>query len=222
MGLGRSARRHPAGAALIGVGGYAFVHVNVEAYPDPAPAIIEVIAQYPGAIGRGNRAPGHHSAGSGVGRHARAEIPRAANRCSGCRICATSSTTASIQKTPGSEVINRLQFAEDLPPRTCSRRSRRLRPIGEIVPLHAAQSDGRPGPADLHAQRSEIAAGLDAASGNSAGVPRIADVVSIGGTVKRYEIQPDPDRLRRYGITLDQLQAAIADSNMQRGGRLSC
>src|SRR6478736_7037662 len=30
-------------------GGYAFTHVNIEAYPDPAPAIIEVVAQYPGA-----------------------------------------------------------------------------------------------------------------------------------------------------------------------------
>src|SRR5581483_9761602 len=30
-------------------GGYAFCNVNVEAYPDPAPAIIEVVAQYPGA-----------------------------------------------------------------------------------------------------------------------------------------------------------------------------
>src|SRR5215467_9021657 len=30
-------------------GGYAFVNVNIEAYPDPAPAIIEVVAQYPGA-----------------------------------------------------------------------------------------------------------------------------------------------------------------------------
>src|SRR5712672_4669383 len=30
-------------------GGYAFAHVNIEAYPDPAPAIIEVVAQYPGA-----------------------------------------------------------------------------------------------------------------------------------------------------------------------------
>src|SRR5437867_3693199 len=29
-------------------GGYAFLHVNVEAYPDPAPAIIEVVAQFPG------------------------------------------------------------------------------------------------------------------------------------------------------------------------------
>src|SRR5215510_1598236 len=30
-------------------GGYAFRNVNVEAYPDPAPAIVEVVAQYPGA-----------------------------------------------------------------------------------------------------------------------------------------------------------------------------
>src|SRR6516165_11198548 len=36
-------------ATLIAVGMYAFVNVNVEAYPDPAPAIIEVVAQFPGA-----------------------------------------------------------------------------------------------------------------------------------------------------------------------------
>src|SRR3954453_20731448 len=35
--------------ALAGVGVYAFLNVNVEAYPDPAPPIIEVVAQYPGA-----------------------------------------------------------------------------------------------------------------------------------------------------------------------------
>src|SRR5580704_10141489 len=35
--------------ALAVVGGYSFIHINVEAYPDPAPAIIEVVAQWPGA-----------------------------------------------------------------------------------------------------------------------------------------------------------------------------
>src|SRR5277367_2727332 len=34
---------------LVVVGGYSFVNVNIEAYPDPAPAIIEVVAQFPGA-----------------------------------------------------------------------------------------------------------------------------------------------------------------------------
>src|SRR5277367_2404229 len=37
-------------AVTLAIGGsYAFFNVNVEAYPDPAPAIIEVVAQYPGA-----------------------------------------------------------------------------------------------------------------------------------------------------------------------------
>src|SRR5437867_2465842 len=35
--------------ALAAVGTFAFVNVNVEAYPDPAPPIFEVVAQYPGA-----------------------------------------------------------------------------------------------------------------------------------------------------------------------------
>src|SRR5262245_36413788 len=34
---------------LTAVGAYAVLHVNIEAYPDPAPAIIERIAQDPGA-----------------------------------------------------------------------------------------------------------------------------------------------------------------------------
>ena len=36
-------------AGLLGYGIYAFREVNVEAYPDPAPAIVEVVARYPGA-----------------------------------------------------------------------------------------------------------------------------------------------------------------------------
>src|SRR3954462_15964621 len=35
-------------AAFLGIGYAAFRTLNVEAYPDPAPPIIEIIAQYPG------------------------------------------------------------------------------------------------------------------------------------------------------------------------------
>ncbi len=44
-------------------------------------------------------------------------------------------------------------------------------------------------------------------------LPGVADVRSVGGTVKRYEIVPDPDRLRRFGITLQQFVDTIARSN---------
>ena len=49
-------------------------------------------------------------------------------------------------------------------------------------------------------------------------VPRIADVVSFGGAVKRYEIQPDPERLKQFGVTLEQLEDAVANSNANVGG----
>ena len=49
-------------------------------------------------------------------------------------------------------------------------------------------------------------------------VPRIVDLTSFGGTVRRYEVQPDPDRLRRYGITLGQLQATLTNANATVGG----
>ena len=32
------------GLALFGIGVYSFLHVNVEAYPDPAPPIVEIVA----------------------------------------------------------------------------------------------------------------------------------------------------------------------------------
>src|SRR6185295_14068989 len=49
-------------------------------------------------------------------------------------------------------------------------------------------------------------------------IPGVAGVVSTGGTVKRYEIQPDPQRLKEYGITLQQLEDAVTASNANAGG----
>src|SRR5262249_53707723 len=40
----------------------------------------------------------------------------------------------------------------------------------------------------------------------------------MGGTVKRYEIQLDANRLKRFGLTLQQVQSQIAASNGNVGG----
>jgi Cu/Ag efflux pump CusA len=40
-------------------------------------------------------------------------------------------------------------------------------------------------------------------------VPGVAHVSSYGGTVKGYEVRPDPERLRRQGIPLEQLESAL-------------
>ncbi|NEX64603.1 efflux RND transporter permease subunit [Noviherbaspirillum galbum] len=49
-------------------------------------------------------------------------------------------------------------------------------------------------------------------------VPGVADVVSFGGTIKEYQVQVDPYLLKRYGVTLDQVNQALANNSANVGG----
>jgi cobalt-zinc-cadmium resistance protein CzcA len=48
--------------------------------------------------------------------------------------------------------------------------------------------------------------------------PGVADVVSFGGLIKQYEVNPDLTRLRYYGISLPQLFGALGRGNANAGG----
>ncbi|MBT9543881.1 MAG: efflux RND transporter permease subunit [Candidatus Sericytochromatia bacterium] len=50
-------------------------------------------------------------------------------------------------------------------------------------------------------------------------VPGVADVASIGGFVKQYQITLDPTVLAAYDLTLDQVMMAVRGSNQDVGGR---
>lgn len=43
-------------------------------------------------------------------------------------------------------------------------------------------------------------------------IPGIAEVLSMGGGVKQVQVQPDPERMRLYNITFEQLRDAAAES----------
>jgi len=49
-------------------------------------------------------------------------------------------------------------------------------------------------------------------------VPNVAEVASIGGMVKQYQIVLDPDKLRAYGITQGKVIAAVQNANQEAGG----
>jgi heavy metal efflux system protein len=49
-------------------------------------------------------------------------------------------------------------------------------------------------------------------------VPGLADVDTLGGLAKRYEVLVDPNRLTSLGLTLRQVQTAVADNNQNAGG----
>jgi len=49
-------------------------------------------------------------------------------------------------------------------------------------------------------------------------VPNVAEVASIGGFVRQYQIVLEPDRLRAYGIPLSRVVEAIKRANQDSGG----
>jgi cobalt-zinc-cadmium resistance protein CzcA len=49
-------------------------------------------------------------------------------------------------------------------------------------------------------------------------VPGIADVVTMGGFIKQYEVQPDLDKLRAYKLTFQNLLDALGRGNSNAGG----
>ncbi len=201
--------------ALLAAGGYSFVHINVEAYPDPAPAIVEVLAQFPGA------------SAEEMERQVTVPIEVALSGMPG----QTSMRSESLFQLAHircqfeygiplidarQEVINRLRLAElpDGVKPVISPTS----PTGEIMRYilrNPQDALGRP-IYTLNDLKSLEDFTLERTFRR---VPRIADVASYGGTTKRYEIIPDPDRLQRYGITLGMLSTAIQNSNSNVGAQ---
>ena len=51
-------------------------------------------------------------------------------------------------------------------------------------------------------------------------VPGVAEVASIGGYVKQYQVEVDPNRLLAYNIPLSKVRQALQRSNADVGGRL--
>jgi cobalt-zinc-cadmium resistance protein CzcA len=49
-------------------------------------------------------------------------------------------------------------------------------------------------------------------------VPGLADVDTLGGLAKQYEVLVDPNRLTSFGLTLRQVHAAVAGNNQNAGG----
>jgi cobalt-zinc-cadmium resistance protein CzcA len=201
--------------ALAGMGTYSFLNVNVEAYPDPAPAIIEVVAQYPGA------------SAEEVERQVTIPLEITLAGMPGLKYTRSKSlfglSHLRNQFDYGidfykarQEVINRLQFVSNLPAGVTPQISPET-PTGEIFRYTLNSPKDALG-RDIFTLNDLKALQDWTLERQFRRVPRITDITSSGGTIKRYEIHPDPERLKMYGITLQQLQNAIANSNTNAGG----
>ncbi len=49
-------------------------------------------------------------------------------------------------------------------------------------------------------------------------IPGVAEVATLGGMVRQYQVQVDPDKLRNYRIPLSKVVSAIQSANQETGG----
>jgi heavy metal efflux system protein len=199
---------------LVGYGLYSFREVNVEAYPDPAPAIIEVIAQYPGA------------SAEEVERLVTVPLEVTLSGMPKLKYLRSKSlfglSHLRIQFEYGhdydkarQEVINRLQFTQQLPPGVTPQLSPQS-PTGEIY-RYTLRSPKDEGGKDIYTLNDLKALQDWVLEREFRRVPRIIDITSRGGTIKRYEIHLNPDAMKSRGITLAQIQNALSNANMNVG-----
>ncbi len=196
-------------AAFIGIGYVAFTTLNVEAYPDPAPPIVEIIAQFPG------QSPEE------VERYVTIPLEIAVASTPGLTFIRSNTVFAlgfiRLQFEYGrdynfvrQQVVNRLKDAT-LPATVTPV----ISPAGGISEILRYQLKGPPG-MDL----IELKTIQDwVVERKLRVVPGVADVSVLGGKTKEYQAEIDLDRLRAYGLTLPQIINSISTSNANVGGR---
>lgn len=196
-------------AAFLGIGYVAFTTLNVEAYPDPAPPIVEIIAQFPG------QSPEE------VERYVTIPLEIAVASTPGLTFIRSNTVFAlgfiRLQFEYGrdynfvrQQVINRLKDAT-LPAAVTPV----ISPAGGISEILRYQLKGPPG-MDL----IELKTIQDwVVERKLRVVPGVADISVLGGKTKEYQAEIDLDRLRAYGLTLPQIINSISTSNANVGGR---
>ncbi|QEH34611.1 Cobalt-zinc-cadmium resistance protein CzcA [Aquisphaera giovannonii] len=193
---------------LIGFGVHAARNLNVEAYPDPTPPLVEVITQNPGA------SPEEMERLVGI------PIETALNGMPGLKYLRSISlaglTDVKCQFEYGTdywsarqEVINRLGTIGNLPAGVTPQLSP-WSPTGEIV-RYVLEGPGY--------TVSQLKAVQDwVLERRLREVPGVIDVTGFGGTVKQYQVLLDTQLMRRYDVTLQQVTDAITQSNANVGG----
>src|ERR1043165_3225335 len=196
-------------AAFLGIGYAAFTTLNIEAYPDPAPPIIELIAQWPG------QSPEE------VERYVTIPIEIAVSSTPGLKYLRSNTVYAlgfiRLQFEYGrdyhfvrQQTLNRLKDAT-LPNGVTPV----ISPAGGISEIMRYQLKGPPG-----MSLTELKTLQDwVVERRLRLVPGIADVSVLGGKTKEFQAEIDLNRMMAHGLTLPQIITAISAGNSNVGGR---
>ncbi len=186
----------------------AYLDTPIEAYPDVTNTQVTVITQLPG------------NAPEEIERRVTVPLERELNGTPGMTLMRSESLfglslitltfsddTASF---PARTVVLQRAAAADLPQGVTPEIAPEATPLGEVYQFRVT-SDRH----DLYQLRSEMQWNIVRVLRQ---VPGVADIVPFGGYLKEIHVEADPARLFALGLTLGDLEQAIAKSNLNVGG----
>ena len=186
----------------------AYLDTPIEAYPDVTNTQVTVITQLPG------------NAPEEIERRITVPLERELNGTPGMTLMRSESLfglslitltfsddTASF---PARTIVLQRVAAADLPPGATPELAPEATPLGEVYQFRIT-SDRH----DLYQLRSEMQWNVVRVLRQ---VPGVADIVPFGGYLKEFHVEADAARLFALGLTLADLEQAIAKSNLNVGG----
>ncbi|WP_281971246.1 MULTISPECIES: CusA/CzcA family heavy metal efflux RND transporter [unclassified Polynucleobacter] len=196
--------------AFIIAGVIAFLKLNVEAYPNPAPVIIEITAQYPGASSEEMERYYTRPMEIGLATTPGVEVIRSTSFAglSFVRVTFNYSIDYYFALT---QVANGLSQNVNLP-NGVQPQIQASSLVGEIF-RYQLKGPSTYSLTDLRTIQDWVVVKRLLTT------PGIVQVVTWGGTTKEYHVEVDPKRLEGFGITFQQLISAIGNSNSNVGGR---
>jgi cobalt-zinc-cadmium resistance protein CzcA len=197
-------------ATLIG-GVFAFAQLNIEAYPDPTPPMVDVVTQVPGL------------SAEEIERYITIPIETQTAGLRNLRTIRTISlyglSDVKLQFTFDytyeealQQVLNRLGQLPALP----NGAQPQISPVSPIGEVFRYRLTGPPGYSvmDLKTIQDWMLQRRFRA------VPGVVDVIGWGGKTKQYDLEVDLNKLGAYGLTLPQLLQTVSGSNLNVGGNI--
>jgi cobalt-zinc-cadmium resistance protein CzcA len=195
---------------LVMIAGFiAFLQLNIEAYPDPVPPLVDIVTQNPGQSAEEIERYITIPIEVGV---ATAPFLTAMRSISlfGLSDVKLQFTYDLTYEEAEQKVLNRLSQLPQLP----NQAQPTISPWSPVGEIYRYQLVGPPGYSvmDLKTLQDWIVARRFRA------VPGVIDVTGWGGKTKTFEIQIDRQKLVAYGLTLPQIIQVLNNSNINVGG----
>jgi cobalt-zinc-cadmium resistance protein CzcA len=193
--------------AMLGIGVYAFTQLDIEAYPDPSPPMVEFITQNPSWSAEEMEQQVTIPMEAGLNGTPELDQIRSISifGLSDVKMYFDFDSNYFVDR---QEALNRLQqvtLPSNLQPQLSPES-----PVGEIYRYQLA------GPGY---SLNEVKATQDWLMVREIKqVPGIIDVATFGGTTRQYQAEVDPGKLPTYGVTMTQVVNAVENSNANVGG----